>query len=366
MRLKFGLLGGLVAALAIVGISGCNGGGNSAANSSSTTANSSDTNSTNTAEGNSANNPASNEASNNGPAVADSGTKKDGTKTPAPPPHTADIKSHKPPEKPVVDVQKMSGDQGAAGKTDAMNVATQLDSTMKSLRDSKMEFQMGAKLPSGTGFVNKLATVVADENNYLVRYANFPKNHGYFETYIVTKMKDGKYGTLIKDKYVEGRPQPNPDVLKGWVTDSIQYITMAIGTKDRPFTDLINAASKANWKINVEDRAADQGKFKRIVMESPNEPKRRYEVIYEPHMMLPAGFNADIYDPKKKTQVSLQITTLKSDRPLTKADLDPKVPTAKINVLTPDEAKKMGIQVPESKGGNDKNMPPTLGPKTSS
>ena len=63
--------------------------------------------------------------------------------------------------------------------------------------------------------------------------------------------------------------------------------------------------------------------------------------------MLLTNFNADV-NGNLRNQVSVSFETLKSDKPLAQNDLKPYVPTEKINVLTPEEARKKGIKVPET------------------
>jgi len=238
-------------------------------------------------------------------------------------------------------------DKGALGVAQAKKLAAGVDATMKALTDTKLSFNLGATLPEGHGDVKGLDTVIADRNRFLIRYAKFLRDENpHFETYTVLKQKDGKYATLIGEKYQPGRIAPESDAITGWVTDSIHYITSGIGTDRKPLTELVNAAEKAKWKINVENQKFDMGNFQRIIMESPTLPKRRYEILVEPSKKLLVTFNADVED-KKKSRVSLSMLTMKNSKRLTDKDLKAGVNVDKITVMTPDEARKAGIKVPD-------------------
>lgn len=245
------------------------------------------------------------------------------------------------------DVEKPGTKNWTADKIAPEKLAAEVDEKIHSLRDSKMHFEMIAKLPEGSGTVN-LDSIIADNDHYLVRYAKFLKaSQPYFESYTVTRLEGGKgpYATLVNGKYVEGRVPPNTDVLTGWVTDSTHYLTSALGSKNAPISDLVAAAKKAKWTVKAETKTFAAGTFQRIVMESPDGGKRRYDILIEPKRKLPVTFNADI-DGKKKTQVTLTIATVFNTQHLGPDDLKPGIKTDKINVLTPEEANKVGIYVP--------------------
>lgn len=348
MRAKFG-----VAALALVCVFGCNKSEEGGANG--TASNQSATGANNASEANNA------QASTNNPGDA-------GSAINAPDPKVASTDPKKPnPNKDKVDivksefdntlvradskVQKIAPakqDKGLQGLAEAKKLATSVDASMKKLTNSKLHFELGAILPEGHGDAN-FDTIIADQKRYLIRYATFShERFPHFETYLVARQKDGTYSTLVGDKYQPGRLAPQGDILKGWVTDSIHYITNGIGTDKKPLTELITAAEKAKWKVNVETKTYEIGVFKRIVMESPTKPNRRYEIMIEPKKQLLVSFNADV-DEAKRSQVSMNMVTMKSDRPLTDADLKPTIKVDKVNTLTPEEARAKGIKVPETK-----------------
>ncbi len=211
----------------------------------------------------------------------------------------------------------------------AKDLATQVDKNFKALRDSKIHLDIQGTLPEGEGMVNT-DNIVADDKRFLLQYAKFMHgSQAHWETYIVAKQPKGGYGTLINDTYKPGRVDPDPDKLSGWVTDMSHYIASGIGTGRMPFTELVEAAQKAKWKIQVEDKRFDQGHFNRIVMESPSEPKKVFEILIDPVKGLPVQFNADV-NAKKETRVSTQITYLKSDKPLKDSDLKPMVETKRV------------------------------------
>ena len=250
-----------------------------------------------------------------------------------------------PPMKPVLASQAGGWSKDAQA---ARDLASKVDASTKKLTDSKIHFFEGARLVEGHGHVES-DLIIADQKRYLLNYAKFEtQGRPHFETYLVRKMPDGTYATLVGGKYVPGRVSPTGDIVGGWFTDCTHYIASGIGTGQKPLTDLIDAAQKAKWKISVETKSFDNGTFKRIVMDSPTQPRRRYELTIEPKKLLLTNFNADIND-NKRNQVSVTFQTMKSDRPLTEKDLKPEVPTEKITVLTPEEAKKQGIKVPEPK-----------------
>lgn len=211
----------------------------------------------------------------------------------------------------------------------AKDLATQVDKNLKALRDSKIHLEIQGTLPEGEGSVFT-DNIVADDKRFLLQYAKFVRgSEAHWETFIVAKQPKGGYGTLINDSYKPGRVDPDPDKLSGWTTDMSHYIVSGIGTNRMPFTELVDAAQKAKWKIQVEDKRFDQGHFNRIVMESPNDPKKVFEVLIDPVKGLPVQFNADV-NAKKVTRVSSQISYMKSDKPLSDSDLKPNVETKRV------------------------------------
>jgi hypothetical protein len=248
--------------------------------------------------------------------------------------------------KPVfADVSKPGTDHWTKTQIAAKTLAETVDARMKRLKNNKMNLHLVARIPEGDGSVD-LDSIVADSSRYLIRYAVFNKApNAHFESEIVAQ-QNGKDTTLVGDKYQPGRTKPSADNLNGWVLNSTHYIVSGIGTSNKPFTDLVMAAQKAKWSINVETKRIQTSDFNRIIMESPTEPKKRYEIIVHPGQNLPVAFNADVLG-KKKSSVSLKIGWAQSDTPITADQLLPKVKTENINVLTPEQAKKQGIKVPE-------------------
>ncbi len=226
-----------------------------------------------------------------------------------------------------------------------VNVASAVDAKMKTLTNIKMSMRLDVSIPVGEGFFDQ-ANFIADQSRFLVNYADFLHQEAQprFETYVVTRIKDEKtYSTFVGDKYVPGRVPPNTDVLKGWLLDSTHYLGSGIGTDKKPLRDLVAAAQKAKWVVNVEDKTFDKITFRRIVMESPTLPKKRYEIIIHPTQMLPVAFNAAVLD-KKKSTAALQLKWSKSDKPLTDQDLSQVVKTDRVNVISPEEAAKRGLK----------------------
>lgn len=349
MQVRVGIL-----ALAIVSAVGCNPGDSSnkpAGNNEPSVATKTNPEATNSVPANN-NAPETNTPEANTPEAnepTDSNTPGKGNKT-SPKDSTLEknkkIKDELEKSKPkFTDISKSGTDNWTKTQVAAKTLAETVDARIKKLKDTKMNLKLVAKVPEGDGVVD-LDSIVADSSRYLIRYAVFsPTPNAHFESEIIAQ-QNGKDTTLVGDKYQPGRTTPNADNLNGWALNSTQYIASGIGTAKKPFTDLITAAQKAKWKIQVEKKKIQNSDLSRIIMESPNEPKRRYEIIIHPGQNLPIAFNADVF-AKKKSSVSLKIGWAQSDTPITPQQLLPKIKADPVNVLTPDEAKKRGIKIPE-------------------
>jgi hypothetical protein len=246
-------------------------------------------------------------------------------------------------------------DPAAAGKggwkasdLSARKLIESVDAHMKLVTNSKMAINMVADVPYGDkvgqGMVN-VENVIADQNRFCLLYADFvPGGRPHFESHQVVRALDGKgYMTLVGEKYQAGRIEPDQDVLKGWVLNSTHYFSSGIGTSRKPLTELIEAAQKAKWNLKVEDKKFGTSSFRRVIMESPKEPKTRMELLIHPEKLLPVSFSAVVYGTKK-TSSGLEIQWLKSDKPLTDADLTGKVKTAPVNAMSKAEAEKRGFK----------------------
>lgn len=303
----------------------------------------------------SANNQPTVEA-NNGPAVATNTAPE--TNTPdvnAPLATNAPADPKKPKGKamnPVKDLPPVP-DPSAPGKDgwtkvqlEAKKLVQTVDTNMKAVKNMKIVLHEDFNLAGQRGFFED-SFYVADQNRFHLNYASTYKVNTLVDSFIVTKI-DGQYKTLVGKNYQPGRVEPNKDLLSGWLLDSTHYMADSVGTKKMPFTELVTAAQKAKWKIMVESKQYDKRTFQRVVMESPSEPKKRFELMVEPNMKLPVQFNTVAYN-KKKTSTALFVAWLQSDKPFTDAELSPKVPTKEVKTMTAEEAKKQGIKLP---GGN--------------
>ncbi len=253
----------------------------------------------------------------------------------------------KPSPKPPFDEPKGPGEDKNWKKNaiSARKLTEAVDMKMKSVKNVRMHLLLNVDLPkSGKGYFED-DCIIADQNRFFLNYAVFvPGPRGSFDTFLVTKLKGNKeYSTYVGGKYQLGRIEPGKDILNGWITNSTHYLASGIGTSKKPLTELVDAAQKANWTINVEDKKFDKGTFRRIIMESRTEPKERFEIVVHPQQLLPVSFFALILD-KKKTMSALDIAWAKSDKPLTEADLNPKKEVPKVKTLTPEEAAKQGLR----------------------
>ena len=238
-----------------------------------------------------------------------------------------------------------SGKDGwAKSQTDAKKLTTSIDAKMKSMKNYQMVLDQYADTPGGSGEAHPI-TNIADQSRYLIRYADYQvKPFAHFESFIVTKQAgQKKYSTLIGDKYQEGRVDPGTDIAGGWLFNSSHFITNGIGTDHKPFTELVTAIQHAKWAIHVETKKFSTGSFQRIIMESNSTPKKRYEIVVDPKNMLPVSFSAVVFE-KRKLSNMVQISWAKSDKPLTDDDLKPAENIEKVNVISPEEAKKRGLK----------------------
>ena len=254
----------------------------------------------------------------------------------------------KPEPKPSFDEPKGPGEDKAWKKNaiSARKLTESVDMKMKSVKDSRMHLFLNVDLPTaGKGFFED-DCIIADQSRFYLNYAVFvPGRRGSFDTFLVTKLKgDKEYSTYVGGKYQLGRIEPGKDVLSGWVTNSTHYLASGVGTSKKPFTELLDAAQKANWKIDVEDKKFDKGTFRRVIMESRTVPKERFEIMIHPQKLLPVSFFAVIFD-KKKTLSVLEISWAKSDKPLTEADLNPMKEVPKVKTLTPEEAARQATKI---------------------
>jgi hypothetical protein len=285
---------------------------------------------------------------NNAPVVTNPPTNNNSPDSNNKPPITTDKKPVvKPPEKkpePTIKEPPAVGQDGwTKSQIEAKNITEAVDANVKAIKNMRMNLRIDFSAGKAKGTFND-ACYIADQNRYLLKYMTYnPKTDVHPEDFVVMK-KDGKDSTFVIDKYQPGRITPDKDTLKGWALNSTHYISAGVGTDRKPYTELITAAQKAKWKINVESKKYPNGEFQRIVMESPNEPKRRYELLVQPKMKLPVQFNAAIYE-KQKIVSALLIGWDQSDRPLTDEQMSPKVKTEEVNVLTREEAIKKGIKI---------------------
>lgn len=284
---------------------------------------------------------------------------------------TAKNTTMKPAAEPVVKDVDPSGQKNwtvkPAATDSATKLASEVDANLKALRDSKLHSELSANFASGEQGTYKTDFVIADNQRYVLTYAKlYKKAPRRFETYTVRRLPSGKYGTLVEDKYVEGRVAPDKDVLGGWVTDSTHYLATAYGLGGTPVSDLVKAAQKSKWKVSVESKTFANQTFDRILMVSPD-GKKSYELMIEPKMKLPVNLSIDIDEGKRrKTQITQSFVTLKSDHKLTEADLKPGQPVKPIDVISPEEARKRGYVVPDTfdkPGTGDKKEPAKGGTK---
>jgi len=225
-------------------------------------------------------------------------------------------------------------------QVEVLKLTDSVDSSMKGVKNVRMLLHNDFAYGNAKGFFHQ-GSLIADQNRYLLNYMTYaPGGSAHPETFIVAK-KDGKYSTLVGDKYQSGRVEPNKDVLNGWALGSTHYLCASVGTARKPLTELVTAAKKAKWKISVESKKFGATSYQRVVMESPTKPARRYEIVIEPTMKLPVSFSAAVLD-KKKISSSLNIKWSKSDKPLTDEDLKPTVKTDQVKVISPEEAAKLG------------------------
>lgn len=247
-----------------------------------------------------------------------------------------------PPEsiKPVIVDPKPAGEAGwTKSQTEARTLVAAADAKMKSVKDMKMSFYIDFAIGKADGYF-KDSCLIADQSRYHLNYAEYlPGPNARLESYIVTKQKGG-YSTFVSGGYKPGRIEPSKDILKGWALNSTHYITSGVGTKKMPLTELVVAAQKAKWKINVETKKFTAGTYQRIIMESPGAPKRRYELMIEPKKMLPVEFSSAVFE-KEKMSSALSIGWFQSDKPLTDDELTPKVKTDQVKVVTAEELAKL-------------------------
>ena len=330
MKLGFG-----VAALVAIGLIGCSGGAtnNSPSGTNTTPPATTETNNTPVAANNvpAAANNAPIEANNAPPAANNAPTdpQKNKKKKPGP----------------VIPDPASAGKDGwTKSKSDAKVLTTSIDAKMKSMKNVQMILDQFADTPDGNGQAHA-KTTIADQSRFLIQYADYEvKPFPRFESYIVAKQAGlKKYSTLVGDKYQEGRVEPGKDIVNGWLFNSTHYINNGVGTDHKPFTELLAAIQNAHWTIHVETKKFSTESFQRIVMDSNSTPKKRYEIVIDPKNILPVSFTAVVFE-KRKLSSTVQISWAKSDRPLTDDDLKPAESTEKVNLISPEEAKKRGLK----------------------
>ncbi len=250
-----------------------------------------------------------------------------------------DNKGKKEPKK-IPDPTVAGKDGWTKSQVEVLKLTDSVDSSMKGVKNVRMMLHNDFAYGNAKGFFHQ-GSLIADQSRYLLNYMTYaPGGNAHPETFIVAK-KDGKYSTLVGDKYQPGRVEPKKDVLNGWALDSTHYLCASVGTTRKPLTELVTAARKAKWKISVESKKFGTTSYQRVIMESPTKPTRRYEIVIEPTMKLPVSFSAAVFD-KKKISSSLNIKWSKSDKPLTDEDLKPTVKTEQVKVISPEEAAKLG------------------------
>ena len=260
--------------------------------------------------------------------------------TNAPDTHSPEIATTTTPIPPVIE----SGTKGwktepeaQAKANPAASLFADMDSNLKALRNARITFDLAGSLPEGKGTYNN-SCVIADDKRYRISYSLFSKTPvPHFEEYTVTQ-REGKTVTFEGGKPSPGRKLATKVNLDDLPLTITHHISSAIASELNPMSAIYQAAKNAGWKISLESRQFESGVFKRVIMVSNSEPRKKYEFVVNPSGKMPTTVRLQIEDPKRPVLVNLNLKYEQSSTALTEKDLSMSAPSKEFNRMRTDEA----------------------------